>query len=269
MMAQKDRLPLANLSNSENNLPSRRRARDDGIADAEKPLEPLVEVQRFSLVSRGAPPVARKRARYSNLLAPPGLAAQLGDRISVCRCSECPGDGGQRLCRRDTELHGEYALLLNMVSNFDAECPNRMTSGSLVTDACCREKSAFFILGPGRRTVGYAAAIVAANKKVIRQITEESSVSQVPGQTKQSKADRKAAEAPHILQIYVEPEFRRQGLATAALELLLRDHDTLMVDEPTWPVIKMLESLDYTTAGESDGPDGRPVVRFVQTHEEK
>jgi len=263
-MAQKNRMPLANLSNSENSLPSRRRPRDDGdIADAEKPL---VEVQRFTLVSRGAPPVARKRARYSTLLAPPGLAAHLGDSISVCRCSECPGAGkNRRLCGRDTEMHGEYALLLNMVSNFEAECPSRIASGTLVSDACCREKSAFFILGPGRRTVGYVAAVVAANKKVIRQ-AEDSSISNVASQTKPSKAERKAAEAPHILQIYVEPEFRRQGLGTAALELLLQDHDNFMIDEPTWPVIKMLESLEYTTAGESDGPDGRPVVRFVQNH---
>lgn len=248
------RAPLSDVSNGENGLPSRRRPRDDKLAeDAEKPE---VEVQRFSLVSRGAPPVARKRARYSNLLAPPGLAAHLGDRIQVCRCSECPGAGRQRLCRRDTELHPEFALLQNMVESFEAECPNRGGSGSLVTEACCREKSAFFILGPERRAVGYVAAIVAANRKVLRQVAEEAASPVKP-------STHAVAEAPHILQIYVEPEFRRRGLAVAALALLLRGHDTLEMEDPTWPILQMLEGLGYVAAGASDGPEGRPNVRFV------
>jgi len=262
-MAQR-RAPLSDLSNGENGLPSRRRPRDD--RDAEDAEKPEVEVQRFSLVSRGAPPVARKRARYSNLLAPPGLAAHLGDRIQVCRCSECPGAGRQRLCRRDTELHPEFALLLNMVASFEAECPNRVGAGSLVTEACVREKSAFFILGPERRAVGYVAAIVAANRKVLRQVAEEASPVKPTTQSPQSQrtsGESAVAEAPHILQIYVEPEYRRRGLAVAALALLLRGHDTLEMDDPTWPILQMLEGLGYAAAGANDGPEGRPNVRFV------
>lgn len=257
-LAQQNRAPLGDLSNGENGLPSRRRPREKDADDGEKPD---VEVQRFSLVSRGAPPVTRKRARYSNLLVPPGLAAHLGDRIQVCRCSECPGAGRQRLCRRDTELHPEYALLLNMVAAFEAECPTRSGSGgSLVTDACVREKSAFFILGPERRTVGYVAAVVAANRKVIRQVAEEEAghiVGQKP--TDDSEVD----ESPHVLQVYVEPEFRRRGLAVTALALLLRGHSTFVMDDPTIEMVKMVEGLGYTTAGASDSPDGRPSVKFV------
>lgn len=261
-LAQRNRAPLGDLSNGKNGLPSRRRPLDD--RDAEDAEKPDVEVQRFSLVSRGAPPVARKRARYSNLLAPPGLAAHLGDRIQVCRCSECPGAGRQRLCRRDTELHPEYALLLNMVASFEAECPNRAGSGgSLVTDACVREKSAFFILGPQKQTVGYVAAIVAANRKVIRQVAEEAGSPLKPSATGDDDMD----ETPHILQVYVEPEFRRRGLAVASLALLLRGHSSLMVDDPgiDGPMLQMLEGLGYTAAGASDGPEGRPNVRFVRT----
>lgn len=252
------RAPLGDLSNEENALPSRRRQREKDCDDGEKPK---VEVQKFSLVSRGAPPVARKRARYSNLLVPPGLTAHLGDRIQVCRCSECPGSGRQRLCRRDTELHPEYNLLLNMVAAFDAECPTRAGSGgSLVTDACVREKSAFFILGPERRAVGYVAAVVAANRKVIRQVAEEDA-SHIGGQkpTDESEVD----ESPHVIQVYVEPEFRRKGLAVTALALLLRGHSTLMMDDPTFPMCQMLEGLGYTDAGTSDAPDGQTRVRFV------
>jgi len=260
-LAQHSRAPLGDLSNGDHGLPARRRQRDNkDVDDSEKPD---VEVQRFSLVSRGAPPVTRKRARYSNLLVPPGLAAHLGDRIQVCRCSECPGAGRQRLCRRDTELHPEYALLLNMVGAFEAECPTRVGSGgSLVTDACVREKSAFFILGPEKRAVGYVAAVVAANRKVLRQVAEDvASNTQCQKFTGESEVD----ESPHVLQIYVEPEFRRRGLAVAALSLLLRGHSTLAVDDPSWPVLQMLEGLSYATAGACDGPDGRPSVKFVHT----
>lgn len=257
MLAQHNRAPLGDLSNGENGLPSRRRPREKNADDGEKPD---VEVQRFSLVSRGAPAGHRKRARYSNLLVPPGLAAHLGDRIQVCRCSECPGAGRQRLCRRDTELHPEYALLLNMVAAFEAECPNRAGSGgSLVTDACVREKSAFFILGPEKRAVGYVAAVVAANRKVLRQVAEEEAGHGGQKPTDESEVD----ESPHVLQVYVEPEFRRRGLAVTALALLLRGHSTFVMDEPTIPVVKMLEGLGYTDAGTSDSPDGRPSVKFV------
>lgn len=265
-LAQRNRAPLSDLSNGENGLPSRRRPLDD--RDAEDAEKPEVEVQRFSLVSRGAPPVTRKRARYSNILAPPGLAAHLGDRIQVCRCSECPGAGRQRLCRRDTELHPEYALLLNMVASFEAECPNRiMSAGSLVTDACVREKSAFFILGPEKRAVGYVAAVVAANRKVIRQVAEEAASPLKQNVQTQKVADGEGNEAPHVLQVYVEPEFRRRGLAVAALALLLRGHSTLVADVGglDCPVLHMLEGLGYTAAGASDGPDGQHSVKFVKT----
>lgn len=257
MLAQQSRAPLGDLSNGENGLPSRRRPREKNVDDGEKPD---VEVQRFSLVSRGAPPVARKRARYSNLLVPPGLAHHLGDRIQVCRCSECPGAGRQRLCRRDTELHPEYSLLLNMVSAFEAECPTRVgTGGALVTEACVREKSAFFILGPERRAVGYVAAIVAANRKVIRQVAEEDA-----GRTGPKPADEgEVDESPHILQVYVEPEFRKKGWAHTALGLLLRGHSTCVMDDPTIEMVKMMEGLGYTAAGVNDSPDGRSSTKFV------
>jgi GNAT superfamily N-acetyltransferase len=129
-----------------------------------------------------------------------------------------------------------------------------------VTDACVREKSAFFILGPERRTVGYVAAIVAANRKVIRQVAEEEA-GNIAGQ--KSSDESEVDESPHVLQVYVEPEFRRRGLATTALALLLRGHSTFAMEDPTIEVVKMVEGLGYTTAGSSDSPDGRPSVKFV------
>eukprot|EP00747_Dinoflagellata_sp_TGD_P190888 gnl/TRDRNA2_/TRDRNA2_53467_c0_seq1.p1 gnl/TRDRNA2_/TRDRNA2_53467_c0~~gnl/TRDRNA2_/TRDRNA2_53467_c0_seq1.p1 ORF type:complete len:335 (-),score=66.74 gnl/TRDRNA2_/TRDRNA2_53467_c0_seq1:102-962(-) len=279
------------MTNESTILPPRRRLRRADGTDGGRPVEEpeeKVSIQRFTLVSRGAPPTGRKPARRSKLTTPPSLTAQLGDRIQVCRCSECPGAGGsrQRLCRRDTECHPEYGLLLSMINRFEAELPDRGDdANSLVTETCCREKSAYFILDPATSTtVGYVAAIVAANRKVLKA-TEMPSTPKIgmspgkigmsPGKVGMSPGkigtnpgdigDKDMLDnAPSILQIYIEPEFRRKGLATAALALLLRDHETVMVDDPTWPILQILEGLGYDPAGAVDGVDGRPMVRLVK-----
>lgn len=262
--AEINRAPLCDVSNGDIPIGGQTRRRPHESIEHED--KPEVEVQRFTLVSRGAPPASRKRARFSNLLPPAALEAQLGDRIQVCRCSECPGSGRFRLCRRDTELHPEYALLLNMVSGFEAECPSRTGSRALVSDACCREKSAFFILNPERRAVGYVAAVVAANRRVVRQIAEETapSIAQSPG-PRTVRRDAEVEEPPHVLQMYVEPEYRRKGLASAALALLLRGHDAVTVDDPTWPVLKILEGLGFSPGDAQDGADGRPMIKFIRS----
>jgi hypothetical protein len=155
------------------------------------------------------------------------------------------------LCRRDTESHPEYELLLGMSRRFQAECPAR-ADAPLVGEACCREKSAYFILDQEATVVGYVAAIVAANRKVTAQ--------KIFG-VRQDTKDL----APTVLQIWVEPGFRRRGVALAALGLLLRGHETARVDDPTWPVIRLLECLGFAVACTEDcGEEGRPVVLFVK-----
>lgn len=178
--------------------------------------EQKISVQRFTLVSRGAPPVRRQAAQHELLRVPPRAAhLVLGEPfIEVCRCSQCDRQGvkrrqsGRRTCRRDTEAHPEYALLLNLTERFEEEA--KRENAGLVEQACCREKSAFFILGPGSTTVGYVAAEVAANRRAHH-----------PQDTDQR---------PLVTQIYVEPEFRNQGYASQALCLLLRDHGEVRVD---------------------------------------
>lgn len=227
----------------------RRRADEEGEGDSD------VKIQRFTLVSRVAPPAKRAPPQHAELIAPPGLVAELGDRIQVCRCSDCPGGlrGRTRLCRRNTESHSEYALLLNMNSRFEAECPARPEASALVGEACCREKSAYFILGPDKTTVGYVAATTEANRRVPgRRDSGVTREMQVP------------SSVPALLQIYVEPEFRRRGLATTALSLLLRGHDALLADDPSEPIVRILGQLGFARAGSRDGPDGRPVGLFLR-----
>jgi len=254
---RRKRTPFRDVGNELDEAPPRRRSRRSPPNDA---CDKKVAVQRFSLVSRGAPPIARAPVQHDVLRTPPTLTAQLGPGISVCRCSECPKGGGAhrdagakpRLCRRDTESHPEYELLLGMSRRFLAECPARADS-PLVGEACCREKSAYFILDPEATVVGYVAAVVAANRKVAAQKTFA-----VWQDTKDV--------APTVLQIWVEPEFRRRGVALAALGLLLRGHETARVDTPTWPVIRLLESLGFVVACTEDcGEEGRPVVLFVKS----
>lgn len=221
-----------------------------------------VAIQRFTLVSRGAPPTKRAAAQHSVLLAPPRVAAQLGSEVQVCRCSECDRSGlkrrmsGTRLCRRDTESHPEYALLLLMSERFEAECSDRAEVSELVTEACCREKTAYFILGAGSTTVGYVAAEVKANRKVKRvneSITSDAGI---------GEADD---DVPSLLQLYVEPEFRQRGYALEALKLLLRDHQTLRVEDPSPAVSRLLERLGFVGSEGSVSDAGRPLTLFVRT----
>lgn len=280
---ERKRSPLGDLTNEAENVLPRRRARLlPALTPARSPTSPpdapaggsgaKVSIQRFSLVSRDAPPTKRAPSQHSILLAPPRLAAQLGPEIQVCRCSQCPGSGAQepmsttsspgalgfvgrraRLCRQDTEAHPEYELLLAMNRRFQAECKERC-DGLLVGDACCRDKTAYFILGPGATTVGYVAAVVAANRRARRAAggRQEAAETEVP------------PDSPLLLHVWVEPEFRRRGFATAALALLLRGHAALLADDPPWPVLRMIEGLGFRAAGSQDGAEGRPLVTFAR-----
>lgn len=259
---ERKRAALVDLNGSAE-APPRRRLR---LGDPEERPEEKVAVQRFTLVSRGAPPAKRAPAELSVLITPPRVAAQLGEQVQLCRCSQCDRQGirrrmsGRRLCRRDTEAHPEYALLLNMNDRFEAENPERRSEGGgLVSEACCREKSAYFIIGPGATTVGYVAAEVAANRKVKRN--QEYVTLDVQSNVGSNKADENV---PTILQVYVEPEFRNRGYASEALALLLRDHDSVKVDDPTPAVLRALERMYFRLAATQEGIAGRQLVTLTR-----
>lgn len=134
-----------------------------------------------------------------------------------------------------------------MSRRFQAECPDR-GHGSLVSEACCREKSAYFILGPGATIVGYVAAIVESNRLVAREKLAS------PGESEAT------TNVPMLLQVYVEQEFRRRGYARAALRLLLRGHDSLLVEEPTWPLLQLLKRVGFRPVGNSQDDAEGPVT---------
>lgn len=259
---ERKRSALVDVSNN-TEAPPRTRARLEittATPSHEEESGDKVAIQRFTLVSRGALPAKRAPAQHSVLMAPPRVAAQLGTEVQVCRCSECDRTGlrrrmsGTRMCRRDTESHPEYALLLLMSDRFEAECTNRPGSNELVTEACCREKTAYFILGAGSTTVGYVAAEVKANRRVRR-------VNESIGNNAGDEADD---DIPTLLQLYVEPEFRQRGYATEALKMLMRDHQNLRVDEPSAPVTRVLEKIGFSLTATEDS-EGRRLATFTRT----
>jgi GNAT superfamily N-acetyltransferase len=139
---------------------------------------------------------------------------------------------------------------------FRSEC-NRPGATELVTEACCREKTAYFILGAGSTTVGYVAAEVQANRRAKR--LNESICSE-------AGEDEAEDNIPTIIQLYVEPEFRRRGYATEALKLLMREHHTVRVDSPSAVVIKLLACLDFAPGHtQPEAPDGQVLTTFVRT----
>lgn len=283
--AARKRVPLSDVANNESQPPPQRRQRLEQDVAESSPLEnrlkasalgrasaECVEVQRFSLVSRVAPPTVRRPARRMQLLAPPALVPQLGEHIQVCRCSEQPA-GERRLCKRDTECHSEFALLHVMNRSFEAECSERSSANLLVCEACCRQKSAYFILGEGAMTVGYVAAVVTANRRAMRSVGsmqgERRTLARCASAASEADAEGTPevwafGDAPTILQIYVEPEFRRRGFGTGALAMLLRNHSVLLVDAPAPNVLRMLERLGFALAGSQHGAEGRPLARFVR-----
>eukprot|EP00931_Biecheleriopsis_adriatica_P120778 TRINITY_DN95877_c0_g1_i1.p1 TRINITY_DN95877_c0_g1~~TRINITY_DN95877_c0_g1_i1.p1 ORF type:complete len:347 (+),score=59.08 TRINITY_DN95877_c0_g1_i1:109-1041(+) len=255
---ERKRAALVDLNGSAE-APPRRRLRTD---DPEEQPEDKVTVQRFTLVSRGAPPAKRAPANHGVLITPPRAAAQLGQQIQICKCSECDRTGvrrrisGGRTCRRATEAHPEYALLLNMTDHFEEECPERQSdAAALVSEACCREKTAYFILGPGSTTVGYVAAEVAANRRVRRN---QSSIMSDAGDVDEDD------KVPLVQQVFVEQEFRNKGYAREALNLLLREHITVKVDAPTPVLFRIFAELGFLRGGSQEGPEGRPVVTFAR-----
>lgn len=143
-----------------------------------------------------------------------------------------------------------------MSDRFEAECSDHDGASALVSEACCREKTAFFILGAGNTTVGYVAAELQANRKVKR--ANESMVSEAGD----AQADDNV---PTLLQLYVEPEFRGRGYAVEAMKLLLRDHRAVRLEDPSASVIRMLERLGFDQAGSQEGDSGRPLTLMIRT----
>jgi len=193
---------------------------------------PATSVQRFSLRSRralatrphpygarGAPP---GKLPHEQLTIPPSVVGCTGEGlVRICPCSwqRALIPSNARLCQRDTEEHAEFLLLEAMGRRYREEVGGALPSSrrhrpppgeganvpSVAGRAALQQLEVHFILQPSADTntvVGYAAFC---------------------------PEDELHPERRELYQLYVEPEFRRQGVATAALGVLLARRTALLV----------------------------------------
>jgi GNAT superfamily N-acetyltransferase len=196
-------------------------------------VPPATSVQRFLLRSRraarvshpyGGTGIAEAAAAYPLLKMPPGVACcSTEDLVRICPCSwqRALAPGRQRLCQRDTEEHPEFRLLETMGRRFRQEIgalPMAVGTPSIAGRASLQHLEVHFILQPDGRSdtvVGYVA------------LSSEGDAHDRPLGLVRAPGGTSFLE---FVQLYVEPEFRRRGVATAALGVLLARHKALLVD---------------------------------------
>jgi GNAT superfamily N-acetyltransferase len=130
------------------------------------------------------------------------------------------------LCQRDTEEHPEFGLLEAMGRRFRQETgalPLAVGTPGVAGRACLQEIEVHFILQPdglSDTVVGYAAF---------------SHEEQAQGRPLDAAMGPGGLALPELVQLYVEPEFRRRGVATAALGVLLARRNAVLVSTRSAP----------------------------------
>jgi len=196
-------------------------------------------VQRFSLKSRRVGTGSGTnytKLSCPSLTLPPRIAGEIPGPVMLCHCSWAPGlaSGRRRLCQQNTEDHAEFRLLEVMNSRFIEE--SGMTAVLITHKACFQELEVFFVIQPDSDTVvGYVA---------FRNFG-----------TSPSGMDRALRPITALSQIYIEPDYRKRGMAAAALRVLLAGRGVLAVeampaapDAPLTvasPMHRMLERLGF------------------------
>jgi len=245
--------PLGDLTNTPSPLPEVRRSGEPRRRDDDAGTVSTAVVQRFSLKSRRVGPkeqgsnraLSRQGSETYKVAAevlwttPQFSFCSLG-QVRICPCSqhvqaEGPRLGGnagfeaRRLCQRDTEDHCEYRLLEVMSRSFVAECGHTPSVRSLAAVASLHELEAYFIVKPSSDLViGYAAIRPA-----------------VP-----SRAGRYT---PTLEEVFVDLDFRRCGVATAALRVLLAGQSSVALgktpDHAVEPTRGLLRGLGFSEHG--------------------
>lgn len=218
-----------------------------------KSLPNGILVQKFSLRSRSADPhpgegraiatnAAGTRAVAKDALVQPGeLCLRLESLVKLCPCSWHPSlaDGRPRpLCQRKTEEHDEHDLLDTLSRRLAAECGGAVAP-ALVHEACLRKRTVHFIITPsvptenvesGQAVVGFVATRMGMRCDQRHVLAEDLG---------------DAAQIVVISQIYVEREFRGQGLAKGTLKLLLNRRELVAVDMVTPDLEGLMFSLGF------------------------
>lgn len=222
-----------------------------GARPAATPPGACVALRRYSLKSRRAAPYAmpcspksvESARRFAPVpqvslqtVGPPrAVAAQVQVRRDASlecslRCSRDPGlaEGRRRICCLNTEDHVEYQRLEDMGGRFAAE--THSSCGTSVSRRASMQtvQASFIQEGSSEGVVGYVAMRPGG-----------------PG------GNGAAAEsAPTLVELYVEPNFRHRGLATAALKVLLSGYTRVAVGPPAPEVAgAVLKGLGFKAQG--------------------
>merc|ERR1719272_1733788 len=188
-------------------------------------------VQRFSLRSRSARLRVPKNVgavSCRRLQLPAHLRNDACQCVRICDCTAdpCLGVGRRRLCKQATDDHDEFRLLELLNSRFIADC--RSGGTFIATRASLSEINIFFILEPLSNAVMGYAAIVPACEHGILPGGGGQHIDDLAGVTEAT-----SGRLPLLSQLFVEPQARRKGLATAALRVLLAGQKAAVVACPS------------------------------------
>jgi len=218
------------------------------------------KVQRFSLRSRSARLRGSKVGSVGckRLKVPEHLSCGVAECAKICDCTEdpCLGAGRRRLCKRATDDHDEFRLLELLNSKFITDC--RAGGELIATKATLSKMDTYFILEPlSDAVMGYAAIVPDFDHGI------------TPGSGGFCLSDSLAgfitasfARLPLLSQLYVEPQGRRKGLATAALRVLLASRTAVVVDSPSLATAKAMLRLGFKPVGAQWS--GRVAVLYVR-----
>eukprot|EP00747_Dinoflagellata_sp_TGD_P030875 gnl/TRDRNA2_/TRDRNA2_134923_c0_seq2.p1 gnl/TRDRNA2_/TRDRNA2_134923_c0~~gnl/TRDRNA2_/TRDRNA2_134923_c0_seq2.p1 ORF type:complete len:328 (+),score=34.18 gnl/TRDRNA2_/TRDRNA2_134923_c0_seq2:58-1041(+) len=229
------------------------------VLQPETPDTAATVVQRFSLKSRrvmtgggyGSTALGRgpatPMAACMTLRPPPTLfsssehlAEPCTVRLCLCSMERSLQPGRNRLCRRNTGDHMEYGLLNAMARRFANEMGMPAEDVSLAERVSAQQLEAYFLIEPSTDTaVGYVALSCSGS----------SSSCAVFGSWGCSDGS-----FPTVVELYVEPESRRRGVATAAMRVLLAGRHGVIV---------AAGSAGITLATDGIEAEGRIAMRHV------
>lgn len=153
------------------------------------------------------------------MLRAPKHGESLLDLVKICPVSWQRDEvcGRRRLYQQNTNGHCEYEFLEVMRYQFANECG---CDNLTVNNTSLQELDVHFIVQPNDVAVGYVA---------FRQVANLLSDTGSPDPTVEDVWPSK-----HLLmlsEVYVEPKYRRKGMATAALRVLLAGRRSVMISE--------------------------------------
>lgn len=192
---------------------------------------------------------------------PPRLRRWGDHPVHICGCSADPtlSPGTRRLCQRETNEHDEFKLLEEMNRCFINDC--QVGGEFIISRACLLQMDCHFIVEPRSDTsLGYVALVHSTDHGVMPgdgHLTPSAVSVNVATEMAQQRL-------PVLTQIYVEKEARRQGLASAALRVLLAGYNAVVVDSPALPIGRAMLRLGFEPAGARRSQNGHPKVLFVR-----